>query len=385
MKLSMMSDMRYRVDAMRNHFSKSPHVQAVLSCLSYASCSVLLTLANKAIFSERKLNYPWTLLGVQSIFCAIMLGAYYGVTARRSPVKPVLLRELLFPCIIFACYIYSNARALRYISLPMLSVVKSLAPMGIALSELFLFREHVSGGTYGAMGLILLSNAVTVTNDIEFSPAGYMWATANAIANIAYVVSLRYCLSNTYSSGEKTLHMNLLLTAIMFPVALVMGELGGFFHEFSETSVRFRILFTMSCFLAAGIGASVFWVIQATSGSTLSFVGGANKVLVITLGAVLFNAKISVAGWIGVLLGVLASISFTVAKARASTVKSSSKNTTSSMHLIRKKPDVRETKVDNAGEYLVHETMPSVSDVSDFGDGEDPAEGDTNMFRSPRT
>ncbi|CAN8075043.1 unnamed protein product [Agarophyton chilense] len=193
--------------------------------------------------------------------------------------------------------------------------------MGIALIERFLFKEKVSGGTYGAMVLILFGNGVTVAHDVEFHPVGYFWAFLNVLMNIAYVVSLRYNLSNEFSTGEKTLHSNLLACTLIFPMALVNGEWNGFFDEFSKTEVQFRFLFFISCILATGIGASVFWVISAASGSTLSFVGAANKVLVVVLGAVIFDAKISPAGWIGVYLGTIASIVFATAKVRDSKKK----------------------------------------------------------------
>lgn len=298
------------------------NIQAVISCLCYASCSTALTLANKAIFSERQLNYPWTLLAIQSVFCATLLGLYYGIRSGKWPVKMALMRELIWPCLVFTMYIFTNARALRYISLPVLSVVKSLAPMGIAVVELIMYKEKLSTGTVGAMGLILLSNMVTVANDIEFNLWGYIWATLNAVFNILYVVFLRHFVTNKFSSGDKTLHNNILLCAFMIPTAFIQGEVPGFMREFAETSVRFRALFLLSCLLAVGIGASVFWVLMSTSGSTLSFVGGANKVAVVVLGAILFEVRISPAGWVGVALGVLASICFSVSKARNAKNKS---------------------------------------------------------------
>jgi drug/metabolite transporter (DMT)-like permease len=294
----------------------SPAAQAVLSCICYATCSTALTLANKAIFSDTQLNYPWSLLAIQSIVSALALGVFYGVREQRWPVKPTLLRELARPCAVFTLYIFTNARALRYISLPMLSVVKSLAPMGIAMVERLLYGERLSGGTYGAMGLILLSNVVTVTNDVEFHLWGYVWAGLNALFNVMYVVFLRYFVTNKHSPGEKTLHNNILISCIMIPTAVAAGEGPGFVRDFALTSLRFRALFALSCLLAVGIGASVFWVLNSTSGSTLSFVGGANKVFVVILGAFLFNARITPSGWVGVFLGVLASIAFSVSKAR---------------------------------------------------------------------
>lgn len=295
-----------------------PPVVAVFACFSYAFCSTALTLANKAIFSEKALNYPWTLLAIQSLFSAFFLGLFYFVRDRRWPVKAPLLVELCRPCAVFAIYIFTNARALRYISLPLLSVLKSLAPMGIALVERILYNERLSAGTYGAMCLIILSNIVTMKNDVEFHFWGYVWATLNAVFNVLYVVFLRFYVTNKHSTGEKTLHNNILLSMIIVPTAFYAGEIPGFVQEFALTSVRFRVLFLLSCFLAVGIGASVFWVLAATSGSTLSFVGGANKVVVIVLGAILFEVHISPAGWTGVALGVAASVSFTLSKALSS-------------------------------------------------------------------
>lgn len=290
--------------------------EAVLACMSYASCSTLLTLANKAIFSEHKMNYPWMLLGVQSIVVMLLLLIFYSTDSTQTLVNRTLLRQMAFPCTFFTSFIFTNARALRYISLPILTVIKSLAPMGVALAERILFKERVSAGTYGAMGLIVFGNGVTAMHDVEFDATGYTWAFINVAMNIAYVVSLRYCLSNSFSSGQKTLHSNILACVLIFPLAFIAGEPVGFVYELGKTTTKFRILFIISCVLAAGIGASVFWVIQTASGSTLSFVGAANKVFVVILGTVLFDAKLSVEGWIGVCMGTLAGLLFSLAKAK---------------------------------------------------------------------
>lgn len=298
--------------------TKRKRPEAVLACLSYAGCSTLLTLANKAIFSETRLNYPWMLLGVQSVVVTLMLLVYYAATTDgKLLIQAELLRQMFLPCTFFTLFIFTNACALRHISLPVLTVVKSLAPMGIALAERALFGERVSLATYGAMAMILSGNAVTVLHDIEFNARGYTWSGLNVLMNVGYVVSLRYCLSDKFSSGMKTLHSNILACTFIFPLAMMSGETPGFYIEFGQTSLRFRMLFLLSCVLAAGIGASVFWVIRTASGSTLSFVGASNKVFVVILGAVLFEAKISPAGWVGVGMGTLAGLLFAVAKASA--------------------------------------------------------------------
>lgn len=292
--------------------------QPVLACLSYAACSTLLTLANKAIFSEARLQYPWTLLGIQSVLVTLQLLVYFSaVTPDRPLFHRRLLRQLLMPCAFFTAFIFTNACALRHISIPVLTLLKSLAPMGIAIVESLLFRDPVSLSTYASMALILSANAVTFYHDIDFHPVGYLWASLNVLMNVAYVVSLRYCITESFSPARKTLHSNFLASIFIFPMAIATAELPAFFNEFLATSFRFRLLFLLSCVLATGIGASVFWVIQTASGSTLSFVGAANKVLIVILGAILFDAKISPAGWVGIAIGTVAGFWFAMAKAKA--------------------------------------------------------------------
>ncbi len=287
--------------------------EAALACCSYAFCSISLTLANKAIFSETKLNYPWMILGVQSLVVALLLLMYF-TSFSSSAFKPRLFRQMLLPCFFFTAFIFSNARSLRHISLPILTVFKSLAPMGIALVERAVFRENVSTGTYCAMVLIVLGNGVTATNDVEFHPVGYFWAFFNIVMNVAYVISLRFCLSDEYSSAQKTLHSNIIATSFILPLSFLFGEIPGFFQEFQLTAMRFRMLFLFSCFLATGIGASVFWVLKAASGSTLSFMGAMNKVVVVILGAMFFDAKVTRSGWVGVTLGIAAGGCFAASK-----------------------------------------------------------------------
>lgn len=292
--------------------------EALAACASYAFCSISLTLANKAIFSNRNLNYPWSVLLVQSLIVALLLSVYFtsglaGPQLATNPIRKRLLKQLSIPTCFFIFFIFSNARALRTVSLPVLTVVKSLAPLAVQIAERVVFRDPVSGGTYISMFLIVLGNFVAASGDMAFHGSGYAWAMFNILANVAYVVSLRYCLDDTYTPALKTLHSNILAILFITPVA-VIWELKEFHIEFALTDMRFRILFLFSCLLAAGIGASVFWVLKASTGSTLSFVGATNKVVVVILGALLFDSKVSIRGWAGVALGLTAGGCFAISK-----------------------------------------------------------------------
>lgn len=292
-----------------------PLSPAVIACLCYITCSTALTLANKHVFSStEELNSPWTLLCTQSLAVSLILSLYLLLSG-RTLLNFTLARQMMLPCLLFTAYIFSNSQALRTVSLPILSVLKSLAPMGIALAERVAFKDRITPGTAAAMLLIVVGNTVTVFNDMEFSRDGYSWAIINVIVNIAYVLSLRVYLSDEFTPIEKALHSNLIASCIMLPLAFASGEVTSFVDTFATTSFSFRAVFLLSCLLSAGIGASIFWVVQTTSGSTLSFAGACNKFVVVILGGMLFQANITPVGWVSVFFGVLAGVVFAVAKA----------------------------------------------------------------------
>lgn len=287
---------------------------AVLAAVTYMTFSVSLTLANKYVFSDPDFNFPWMTLSVQSFVVVVCLSCFQLIT-NGVLFSPVLLRQMFTPCILFSLFLYTNSRALRHLSLPILSVLKSLAPMGIALSERAIFSDVISKPVAFSMVLIIVSNIVTVFNASESSSVGYTWAIMNVILNILHVLSLRICLSSTFTPLEKTLHSNLLALIFMFPLAVGNREAAPFLLHMSTAPLKFRVIFSSSCLLASAIGASIFWFVQETSGSTLSFTGACNKIPVVILGAVLFQTYISPQGWLSVFFGISAGLIFAIAKA----------------------------------------------------------------------
>ncbi|CAN8068122.1 unnamed protein product, partial [Agarophyton chilense] len=285
----------------------------LLACVAYVTTSTSLTLANKLIFSH-SLDYPWALLSLQSVGVAVLLSVL-RLARRSAPVSLPLLRQIFAPCVLFTLYIFTNARALRAVSLPVLSVLKSLAPMGIALAERALFADRIAPSTAAAMLLIVVANAVTAVTDLHYDVVGYAWAMANVVINILYVLSLRACLSNSFSPVQKTLHANLVAASLMLPIAFTTNQLLPFIQRFPASSAVFRHVFVLSSFLAAAIGISIFWLVSVTSGSTLSFLGACNKFSVVLLAALLFHTEISALGWLSIMAGVFAGVLFALSKA----------------------------------------------------------------------
>lgn len=292
---------------------------AGLACAVYASSSTVVTLLNKIVFSHAGFHAPWTTLAIQNLLSValISLGNVLGLTS-AGRLSRRLSRDMAFPVVAFVLFIYSNAQSMRYISVPVLTVWKSVAPMAVALFERAYFGERFPRGVYLSMALIVCSALVTAVNDLEFSLVGYAWAAVNVLANVAYLASLRICLTTPKVSAlDKTFHSNLLSLLPMVSFAL-LEEYDHVLRDFETTSVFFRSVFFLSGLLTTAVCTSSFWTISLTNGTTLSFVGGLNKVPMILISLLIFQTQMSAAGWAGVALGVVAGLVFMQAKAGAS-------------------------------------------------------------------
>lgn len=297
-----------------NIFQTNSH--AVQACAAYAAASASVTIMNKIVFSHAHFHYPWFTLAVQNLIsvATISLARYFGLT-RCGTLSSSLARTMLWPIIFFVIFIFTNAQSLRYVNLPILTVWKSLGPMFVTLFERFYFRDSFSASVYVAMLLIMLSAFVTAIHDLEYSPIGYFWALLNVFSNVAYLASLRIFLQDpNVSSLDKTFHSNLLSIIPIIPLALVSNEFPTVFNAFAARSLWFKFAFLLSGFLTTAVCASAFWTISVSNASTLSFIGGFNKVPIILLSLFLFDMRISLEGWIGVSLGVVAGILFVFAK-----------------------------------------------------------------------
>lgn len=302
---------------------KALNPSTVNACLSYALASTSVTIMNKIVFSHAHFHYPWFTLAVQNLISVLTISvAYCAGFTRSGTLSASLTRKMPLPIIFFVCFIFTNAQSLRYVNLPILTVWKSLGPMFVTLFERSYFGDTFSPSVYLSMFFIMLSAFVTAINDLEYSPIGYFWAFLNVVSNVAYLASLRiYLRDPAISSLDKTFHSNLLSIVPIIPMSLISGEFPGVISAFAARSFMFKLAFLLSGFLTTAVCASAFWTISVTNGSTLSFIGGFNKVPIILLSLFLFDMRISLEGWIGVTLGVIAGILFISAKSSQADLK----------------------------------------------------------------
>lgn len=291
----------------------------VLACLWWAAQSIALVLASKSVFEEPLFDFPWTITLIQCALVALSLSALSLARGDPPPLRRAAFFDLLTPTALFALYAFSNARALRFISLPAFTVVKSLAPLGVTTVERVAFGDPVPAGVYVALAVALLANVFTFDSASAISHLslqGYAWALFNVSAHIFYVLALRYC-SAAYGATDKALHVNILAMALVAPMAFVNHEPIHFWHQAVHLPLAKMVPLAMACALSAGCAISVLSALEAASSDGLRYLAVSNKIVVVLLGAYIFQTEFSPIAWVGVTLAVASGFLFVWSKSRS--------------------------------------------------------------------
>lgn len=94
--------------------------------------------------------------------------------------------------IFFVVMLSTSFEAMRWLSVPMITVFKQLANLLTAMGEWYLFGKTVTNGVLLAFGVMIFGTILATANDLEFSLAGYCWQMANCVSTSGYVLYLKH-------------------------------------------------------------------------------------------------------------------------------------------------------------------------------------------------
>lgn len=104
--------------------------------------------------------------------------------------------------------IYTGAKALQFLSIPVYTIFKNLTIILIAYGEVLWFGGSVAGMTLFSFGLMVLSSVIAAWADIKHAleiggvgadatskistlNAGYIWMLINCLCTSSYVLGMR--------------------------------------------------------------------------------------------------------------------------------------------------------------------------------------------------
>ena len=294
--------------------SCSGHREPYYACVCYATSSVSLSLANKAVFSRHDFDFPLAVLATQAVATVALLRA--GAALRLCEPVPFdrrLARSMLPVTVLFVSMLWTSGKALRYCSVPVVTIFKNLSVFGITAYERAVYGQRISAGVAASLVCMMAGSVVAAAGDLQFDGVGYTWMGLNVVCTVAYLAAVRR-LQPTSSTAAKTFHNQLLALGVFAAAAAANGELPRYFRRVAWMPPRFQLGLLLSAVLGLLINLASFWCITVTSGTTYSFVGASNKIPAAILGHFLFSSGLNAVGWAGVAFGLAAGFGYAWSK-----------------------------------------------------------------------
>ncbi|KAK4462482.1 putative GDP-mannose transporter [Cladorrhinum samala] len=308
------------------------------SILAYCLASISMTVVNKYVVSGTEWNLNFFYLAVQSLVCTLAILAFNqtGFIKNLAPFDSVKAKKWFPISLLLVGMIYTGAKALQFLSVPVYTIFKNLTIIVIAYGEVLWFGGSVSPITLLSFGLMVLSSVVAAWADIQAAidghhsadtsdalstlNAGYAWMGINVICTSAYVLGMRKVIKKMNFKDYDTMFYNNLLT---IPVLVVFSL---FFEDWSsenmaknfpeETRNKLFVGMVYSGLCAIFISYCSAWCIRITSSTTYSMVGALNKLPIALSGLIFFDAPVTFGSVTAIFLGFVSGLVFAWAKVR---------------------------------------------------------------------
>ncbi|KAK4199048.1 putative GDP-mannose transporter [Triangularia verruculosa] len=309
------------------------------SILAYCLASISMTVVNKYVVSGSEWNLNFFYLAIQSGVCTLAILAFKqtGILKNLAPFDSTKAKRWFPISLLLVGMIYTGAKALQFLSVPVYTIFKNLTIIVIAYGEVLWFGGSVTPITLLSFGLMVLSSVVAAWADIQaaidgagFSldkqdalstlNAGYAWMGINVICTSAYVLGMRKVIKKMNFKDYDTMFYNNLLT---IPVLVVFSLL---FEDWSsenlarnfpeETKNKLMIGMVYSGLAAIFISYCSSWCIRITSSTTYSMVGALNKLPIAVSGLIFFDAPVTFGSVTAIFLGFVSGLVFAWAKVR---------------------------------------------------------------------
>lgn len=295
-------------------------IQAIGTCLLYSTLSLSTTLTNKSLLTTYSFSYPIALLYWQYIVTSVLvvIAKLLGIISYPWPKMDTIVRWLPLN-VLFCLMLVSNTYALRYISIPMVTVIKAVSTVMTGLGDNIFFGQKLTAGIITSMVIMVISSVVAGFNDLDYNALGYFWAALNAISTTSYVLYMRKVLSSNKVSEFAAVFLNNTLgLPILFPLLILRKEFSSALNYFNEgvndAPTGFGMLFVVNGLSGFALSLASFICVKATSPTTYSMVGSLNKIPLTFIGWLIFGASFTKLGVISIFISLGGGILYTYCK-----------------------------------------------------------------------
>ncbi|KAL2145971.1 hypothetical protein VTI28DRAFT_5628 [Corynascus sepedonium] len=310
------------------------------SILAYCLSSISMTVVNKYVVSGSEWNLNFFYLAVQSLVCtlAILISRQTGLIKNLAPFDPNKAKKWFPVSLLLVGMIYTGAKALQYLSVPVYTIFKNLTIIVIAYGEVLWFGGSVTPLTLLSFGLMVLSSVIAAWADIQAAidgvghsgetsaalatlNAGYAWMGMNVVCTSSYVLGTRKAIKKMNFKDYDTMFYNNLLTIPVLVICSMLVEdwsSENLARNFPvETRNKLMVGMVYSGLGAIFISYCSAWCIRVTSSTTYSMVGSLNKLPIAISGLIFFDAPITFGSVTAIFVGFISGLVYAWAKIRA--------------------------------------------------------------------
>jgi GDP-mannose transporter len=296
------------------------NLQAVLSSIAYASCSVMMVLINKFVALSVAAEYRHAIpnLAVVWLQCAV---AVFILEVARSlnfieyPLLQWTIVKVWIPVnIIFVAMLTTSFLTFVYLSVPMINIMKNLTNVITIFGDWTIYGERPSWFTFFTILLMTVGAVMAGVNDLEFSWIGYFWMIVNCACTAFYTLYMRYVSVNVKLPRlGMVFYNNILSLVILTPLCFATRQ-----HEVMFKSAYFTPAFIGLNLLAGLLGVCLnfasLWCVGKTSATNYAIVGSLCKIPSLVLGFVLFYSPVTWQGLVFIVMGTLGGLLYGYSK-----------------------------------------------------------------------
>jgi len=301
---------------------KTSVIRTISSCALYCFCSVSMVLVNKSLassyngFLETGSNLNFFLVVFQAVvavvavqFCKVMNWVEYPSFNVKTAIEwaPVNL--------FFCAMLFTGMASLQYNSVPMVTVFKNIANIGIAIGDFYWFGNKVGRLVVVAFGVMLGGALLAAKNDREVSGIALFWMVANCLTTAGYVLYMKFATKNVkLSKFGMVFYNNVLCVVFLLPVTLANGEMNTFLKTRAIHTVDYLAKNSFAGFIGFFLNFASLNCVENTGPTTYAIVGSMNKIPTAILGWFLFDSVISPQGWVFMSLSMFGGFLYSYAK-----------------------------------------------------------------------
>ncbi|KAJ8599749.1 hypothetical protein CTAYLR_003433 [Chrysophaeum taylorii] len=270
---------------------------ATVSCVMYVGCSTIMVLTNKWLASTLGVRAHVSLLLMQNAVAtlAVSLCKATGIVSYADFDARIALQWLPVN-LCFVVMLLTSFVAMRYLSVPMITIFKQLANLVTVSGEFYLFGKPVSRMVILSFATMIFGAILAAANDLAFSAVGYSWQAANCFSTSSYVLYLKHATRSVQlSKFGMVFYNNLLSLPMLALVAVSNGEPSALLdaHSRGLLDLSFFALNALAGCIGFLLNLASVWCVSATSATTYAVVGALNKIPVTILGFLIFRLPIS--------------------------------------------------------------------------------------------